>query len=80
LGELKLSVNESIRPEVWEMLAAVQTPAEESPSDEVLALLEQRKQARASKDFAASDRLRDEIAALGWKVKDSKEGQQLEKA
>lgn len=79
LGELKLSSNESIRPEVWEMLAAVQTPTEESPSDEVLALLEQRKQVRAGKDFAASDRLRDEIAALGWKVKDSKEGQQVER-
>lgn len=61
------------------MLAAIQTSAEESPSDEVLALLEQRKQVRASKDFAAS-RPPDEIAALGWKVKDLKEGQQLEKA
>lgn len=79
LGELKLSANESIRPEVWDMLAAVQTPAEVSLPDEVLALLEQRKQVRTSKDFAASDRLRDEIAALGWKVKDTKEGQQLEK-
>ena len=79
LGELKLSPNESIRPEVWTMIAAAQTPTEENPSDEVLALLEQRKQVRAGKDFAASDRLRDEIAALGWKVKDSKEGQQLEK-
>lgn len=79
LGELKLSANETIRPEVWAMLAAVQTPTEESPSDEVLALLEQRKQVRAGKDFAASDRLRDEIAALGWKVKDSKEGQQVER-
>jgi cysteinyl-tRNA synthetase len=30
------------------------------------ALLEQRAAARAGKDFAASDRLRDELATLAW--------------
>ena len=29
------------------------------------------------KDFSESDRLRDEIAALGWIVQDSKDGQKL---
>lgn len=38
-------------------------------------LFEQRAKARAAKDFAASDRLRDELAALGVLVKDSKQGQ-----
>ena len=33
--------------------------------------------ARAAKDFAASDRLRDELTALGWAVRDTAEGQQL---
>lgn len=79
LGELKLSANESIRPEVWAMIAAANDTGAESPSQAVLDLLEQRKLVRASKDFATSDRLRDEIAALGWKVKDSKEGQQVER-
>jgi cysteinyl-tRNA synthetase len=46
---------------------------------EVQALLAQRAEARASKDWAGSDRLRDEIAALGWTVKDTKEGQKLSK-
>jgi cysteinyl-tRNA synthetase len=36
-------------------------------------------QVRAAKDFAESDRLRDAISALGWTVKDTKDGQQLEK-
>lgn len=36
-----------------------------------------RAAARAAKDFAASDRLRDELAALGWAVRDTAEGQQL---
>jgi cysteinyl-tRNA synthetase len=39
-------------------------------------LLEQRDQARADKDFAGSDRLRDELAALGVTVKDTKDGQE----
>ncbi len=39
-------------------------------------LLEQRAAARAGKDFAASDRLRDELAALGVVVKDTKAGQE----
>ena len=50
---------------------AVSIPAE------VLALVEERKAVRAAKDFAASDRLRDAIAALGWIVKDSKDGQKI---
>jgi hypothetical protein len=44
-----------------------------APPD-VVALAEQRAAARAAKDFATSDRLRDEIAALGWTVRDGAEG------
>jgi cysteinyl-tRNA synthetase len=39
-------------------------------------LLEQRTSARAGKDFASSDRLRDELAGLGVLVKDTPEGQE----
>jgi cysteinyl-tRNA synthetase len=44
---------------------------------EVQRLLEARRQARASKDFKASDRLRDEIQALGYEVKDTREGMKV---
>jgi cysteinyl-tRNA synthetase len=37
---------------------------------EVAELAERRAQARAEKDFATSDRLRDELAALGWTMRD----------
>jgi cysteinyl-tRNA synthetase len=37
---------------------------------EVVALAEQRVEARARKDFAEADRLRDEITAAGWEVRD----------
>lgn len=42
---------------------------------EIQALLDKRAEARKARDWAQSDKLRDEIAALGWQVKDSKEGQ-----
>jgi hypothetical protein len=84
LGEVQFPnpLETAIRPDVWNMTLEAQAQTEETdaPSEEVLALLEQRKQVRANKDFAASDRLRDQIAALGWKVKDTKDGQELEKA
>ncbi|MGC1480297.1 MAG: cysteine--tRNA ligase [Chthoniobacterales bacterium] len=44
---------------------------------EVEDLVAQRAAARAARDFAASDTLRDKIAALGWSVKDTKDGQKL---
>lgn len=47
------------------------------PPPDVLALAERRAQARAARDWAASDALRDEIAALGWTVRDTAEGQSL---
>ncbi len=46
---------------------------------EVQDLLEKRQIARANKDFKASDELRDKIAALGFVVKDGKDGQTVEK-
>lgn len=45
-----------------------------SPPPQVLALSERRALARAAKDFAESDRLRDEIAAAGWVVRDGPDG------
>ena len=81
LGNFNLSdpVGKGIRPEVWEMVlnASKTNNDEEAPPDEALKLLEQRKDARSRKDFAESDRLREEIAALGWIVQDGKEGQKL---
>jgi cysteinyl-tRNA synthetase len=41
------------------------------PSAEVIALADSRLAARAAKDWATSDSLRDEIATLGWIVADA---------
>ena len=43
-------------------------------SDRVNALIADRTAARARKDFKESDRIRDELAAMGVAIKDSKEG------
>ena len=45
---------------------------------EILELVEQRKQARAKKNWAESDRIRDLIAEKGYSVKDTKDGVQIE--
>ena len=82
LGNFNLSdpIEKGIRPEVWEMvLNASKAIDEETPPDEALKMLEQRKDARARKDFAESDRLRGQIAELGWIVQDGKDGQKLVK-
>lgn len=44
---------------------------------EIQALLNQRSEARKAKNWAESDRIRDEIAAAGWVVKDSRDGQSV---
>lgn len=44
---------------------------------EVLALAEQRAAARKARNFAEADRLRDEIAALGYTMRDTKQGTEL---
>jgi hypothetical protein len=50
------------------------------PDVTVLALLSARGQARAARNWPESDRLRDEILRLGWRVQDTRDGQRLEPA
>ena len=44
---------------------------------EAVELAERRAQARAGRDFAEADRLRDELRALGWEVRDGPQGAEL---
>ena len=48
-----------------------------APPPEALALLERREAARAARDFAVADALRDELAAAGWEVRDGPGGAEL---
>lgn len=47
--------------------------------DEINELIEQRKQARENKDWALSDKIRDELKEKGYIVKDTKEGMTIER-
>ncbi len=42
-------------------------------------LVQRRQGAREAKDWAESDRLRDELAGLGWQIKDTPQGPKLKK-
>ena len=57
-----------------EIARAPKAKAEATP--EILDLLEKRKSARETKDFAASDTLRDQLLKLGISIKDSPAGQE----
>ncbi len=46
---------------------------------DVDALLEARATARAEKNWAESDRIRDELREMGWEVRDSADGQKVKK-
>jgi cysteinyl-tRNA synthetase len=51
-----------------------------SPVDEQLhMLIEQRTQARRSRNFALADQIRDQILKLGYMVEDTKEGARWKK-
>ena len=52
---------------------------EDAVPQEVLDLVEQRKAARKAKDFAEADRLRDAITALGWSVRETRQGVEIKK-
>ncbi len=54
------------------------TKQEDLPAD-VQALAKERDEARANKDFAKSDELRDKLDALGYTVADTAEGQKISK-
>jgi cysteinyl-tRNA synthetase len=55
-------------------------PDEETLPPEAEDLLEKRAAARAAKDWAQSDALRQKLAELGWTVKDTKDGQKVTKS
>jgi cysteinyl-tRNA synthetase len=48
--------------------------------DEVAQLAEQREEARREKNWKRSDELREQISALGWEVRDTKDGPKLTRA
>jgi hypothetical protein len=75
IGDLQIPdpLEKNISALAWAMVIhAPPLDDETTPPLKVISLAEERLTARANKNFAESDRLRDEIAALGWTVQDGK--------
>lgn len=72
---------EGIPSQVWRQALAARTAklAPLKPSAEVLSLMQRREEARALRDYATADALRRRIAAMGWEVRDTAGGTQLER-
>jgi cysteinyl-tRNA synthetase len=60
--------------EVLDVLGLGSLTHDEPAPAEVVALAEERQRARDRRDFAESDRLRDDIAGRGWEVRDGGSG------
>lgn len=73
---------EGIDPLVWqqaqqaeaEKQAAAKAVDQPAPPDEAIKLLDERTAARDAKDWKTADRLRDQLANLGWQVQDTEGG------
>ena len=81
IGEIKIPdpIASGISARAWDMVINAPPLDDDKPSDEVIELAEERLVARAGRNWAESDRLRDEIAFLGWTVQDGKDGYKLVK-
>jgi cysteinyl-tRNA synthetase len=79
----RIDAGESVGPgPVGEMLRVLGlenllAPDDEAPPPEALQKLEERENARREGDFATADARRDELAAMGWDVRDTPQGPQL---
>ena len=79
IAERSLSTSDAARAlgtlrDLDRVLAILPEQAADLPP-EAADLLRQREEARANRDWASSDRLRDELAALGVAVEDTRDGQ-----
>ena len=55
----------------------LEAPEDAGPDADARNLLEEREAARSERDFERADRLRDELAARGWEIRDTPEGARL---
>jgi cysteinyl-tRNA synthetase len=67
----------TLREMLWVLGLDNLLDAEEAAPPDAERLLEEREAARAARDFAIADAKRDELAALGWEVRDTPAGPKL---
>ena len=64
----------SMMRELGDVIGIFTRSTEDTISDEAKALIEKRAEARAQKDWATSDQIRDELLAMGIEVADTRQG------
>jgi cysteinyl-tRNA synthetase len=77
LGAVKFPdvIEHGISSAAWELIRnAPQDETDDTPGEDILALVEARQHARVTRDWPESDRIRNELTARGWMVKDTPEG------
>ncbi len=81
IGDLRVPdpLQSGISQQALDMISNALPLDADGPPADVVSLADQRITARASKNWAESDKLRDEIYALGWAVQDNKDGYKLVK-
>ena len=69
-----------LRLMLWLLGLETLLDAQDDAPEAAVALMEAREVARAARDWPEADRLRDELTALGWQVRDSADGPSLVRA
>jgi cysteinyl-tRNA synthetase len=72
-----VGAGERLREMLWTIGMEDLLEGDAGPDEEAQRLLEERERARAEKDFATADARRDQLAELGWVVRDTPQGPQL---
>ncbi|MEL7602272.1 MAG: cysteine--tRNA ligase [Bacillota bacterium] len=78
-GEKAVNTARAIFSELTGVLGLLIQKKEEEAPKEALDLLEQRQQARAAKDWARADQMRDALKEMGYAVEDTKQCPKLKK-
>lgn len=78
-GEKAINTARALYSELTGVLGLLIQKKEEEAPKEALDLLEQRQQARAAKDWARADQMRDALKEMGYAVEDTKQGPKLKK-
>ncbi len=79
LGSFRVpELTTGIPAEVWQQVQDAEAEAAAGPTAEILALVKEREAARSRRDWATADKLRECLAALGWQVRDTPGGSELQ--
>lgn len=78
-GKDAIEAAKGVYSELAGVLGLLTQDNKEEADEDALALLQQREDARKSKDYKLADELRDKLLAMGYVVEDTKQGPKLKK-